>query len=182
LRLMDGSLRLLQKDDLDLVLNWRNSKRIRESMFSDSIISKEQHYNWFESLSHNNSIHLIFEYCQRPAGICNFKEIDHLHNKCLWGFYLGEPDLPRGTGILLGFHSLEYAFGIMKIRKLCSQVLANNVTSMNYHIKLGFTEEGVWREHIMKNSEYIDVVNLAQFHYEWQIKRNVIIEILENQY
>ena len=45
-----GYLRMLEYRDLDLVLQWRNTDRIRKNMFSDHIISVDEHYQWFSSL------------------------------------------------------------------------------------------------------------------------------------
>lgn len=178
----DAQLRVLQKADLDLILEWRNSERIRQAMFSDAIISKEDHYNWFNSLAKDNAIYLIFEFQGQPVGVSNFKAIDPVHSRCLWGFYLGETNLPHGLGLVLGVHSLDYAFQRINIKKLCSEVLANNPISLSYHLRLGFALEGVLKRHVKKGSGILDVFSLAQFQEDWEIYRPMIINDIKNKY
>lgn len=182
MRIQDGLLRSLVKSDLDMVLEWRNADRIRHSMFTDDLISRDQHYAWFEALGQSNDIYLVFEWQHEPVGISNFKAIDQGNQTGFWGFYLGKTGLPRGMGVLLGYHSMEFAFGELGIRKLCSQVLVNNAVSLDFHKKMGFFEEGVLREHIKKEGKYLDVINMAQFNQGWKARKPIIIDAIENYY
>lgn len=150
------------------MLQWRNSDRVRLSMFSTHVITEEEHRNWYYNLNHNTCRYLIFEYLQRPVGLVNFTEIDRNNNRCNWGFYLGETDVPSGTGMLMGYLSMEYVFTILNIRKLCSQVLGNNETSIKYHNKLGFKEEGRLLKHVFHDGVYVDVILLALFKDDWE--------------
>lgn len=168
----DGHLRALEDEDLELVLQWRNSDRVRYSMFSTHVITKEEHRNWYSNLDYNSCRYLIFEYLQRPVGLVNFTEIDRYNYRCDWGFYLGETDVPPGTGLLMGYLGIEYAFTVLNIRKLCSQVLANNETSVRYHHKLGFKDEGQLLKHHLHNGVYVDVIMMALFKDDWERVRD----------
>jgi UDP-4-amino-4,6-dideoxy-N-acetyl-beta-L-altrosamine N-acetyltransferase len=170
--IQDGGLRVLTIGDLEMVLSWRNSDRVRLNMFSTHIITAEEHRNWYLNLDYNTCRYLIFEYLQRPVGLVYFTEIDRKNNRCNWGFYLGETDVPQGTGLLMGYHSMEYVFSVLNIRKLCSQVLSSNKASVKYHHKLGFNEEGRLLKHVVHNDAYEDVICLALFNDEWEVVRN----------
>lgn len=157
------------EEDINKVLKWRNSDRIRACMFTDDIITEEQHLTWFQKVIKNDSdIIKIFLVQNRPVGVVSFTDIDKRNNKCSWGFYLGEEDLPKGTGLVMGYLGLEYAFEQMNVRKLCGQVLATNTASIKFHQKLGFSEEGRFLRHILKNNEYVDVICYAVFKDNWQ--------------
>ena len=164
----EGQLRILKEEDWDMVLKWRNSDRVRLSMFSTHVITKEEHRNWYFNLDYNTCRYFVFEYQQRPVGLVYFTEIDQNNNRCSWGFYLGETDVPPGTGLLMGYLSMEYVFTVLNIRKLCSQVLGNNETSFRYHHKLGFKEEGRLLKHVFHNGIYVDVIVMALFKNEWE--------------
>ncbi len=168
----DGLLRDLQAEDLDMVLKWRNSDRVRLNMFSTHVITEEEHRNWYFNLDYNTCRYFVFEYQGRPVGLVNFTEIDQNNNRCSWGFYLGETDVPAGTGLLMGYLSMEYVFSVLNIRKVCSQVLGSNNRSINYHYKLGFKEEGRLRKHVFHNGVYVDVIVLALFKNDWERVRN----------
>jgi len=166
--LKDGGLRPINEEDLDMVLAWRNSDRVRLSMFSTHVITEEEHRKWYFNLDYNTCRYLVFEYRQRPVGLVNFTKIDRCNNRCSWGFYLGETDVPPGTGLLMGYLSMEYVFKSLNIRKLCSQVLGNNQRSIRYHHKLGFKEEGRLLKHVFHNGVYVDVIVLALFNDDWE--------------
>jgi UDP-4-amino-4,6-dideoxy-N-acetyl-beta-L-altrosamine N-acetyltransferase len=161
-------LRDLKKDDSGLVLEWRNSDHIRANMYTDHIISKEEHEQWFEQIFvTQNSIYMIFEFQHRPIGLVNTSQIDRQNNKCFWAFYLGESNAPRGSGSIMEFLFLEYVFEKLNIRKICCEVLSFNTTTIKLHKKFGFQEEGLFRQHILKNNEYKDVVFMSLFHDSW---------------
>lgn len=168
----DFNLREIEKYDLELILKWRNSERIRTNMFTDHIITMQEHAKWFERIKHDsNSLVLIFEKKTNPLGLVSFTGIDKKNSKCNWGFYLGEINLP-GTGTIMGYLGLNYAFEKLKIRKVCGEVFAFNSASIKFFNKLGFIEEGRLRKHILKNGIFEDVVLFGLLKEEWH-KRKV---------
>ncbi|MBI5485467.1 MAG: UDP-4-amino-4,6-dideoxy-N-acetyl-beta-L-altrosamine N-acetyltransferase [Deltaproteobacteria bacterium] len=169
----DCRLRPVAEDDLELVLNWRNSERIRRNMYGDHIISMEEHKAWFNRLKDDSSaVYLLFEVCQTPVGMVYFTDIDRKNSKCFWGFYLGEDNLPRGTGTILGVSGMEYAFEILQIRKLCGEAFQFNSASVKFFQKLGFAREGHFVRHVLKEGVYEDVISFALFKDCWQDRRN----------
>lgn len=168
LKLKDCRLRPVEEADLEKVLEWRNSDRIRPVMFTDRLISLEDHRAWYERLLNDqNSRCLIFEVMGRPAGVVNVVQIDRQNGRCTWGFYLGEAGSPPGSGMSMGYLALEYIFENLCLRKLCGEVLASNKKSIEIHKKLGFVEEGRYLRHVLKNGHYEDVVAMAMFNEDW---------------
>lgn len=175
----DYQLRKLEKSDLEMVLNWRNSERIRSNMYTDHVINLDEHLTWYERIKDDKTcIYLICEYQHKPIGLIYFTEIDKNNSKCYWGFYLGELEIPLGSGSVLGFLSMEYIYEIIAIRKVCSEVLAFNEKSLNLHKKLLFQEEGIFRKHIYKNNEYQDVICLALFKDIWLENKDKLAKIV----
>ncbi len=173
-------LRPLEEADLEKVLKWRNSDRIRKAMFTDRIIAMDEHRAWFERLNkEKNAICMIFELQGRPVGVVNIVQIDNRNHKCSWGFYLGEVALPRGAGTMMGYLALEYIFETLGMHKLCAEVLAYNALSVRFHKKLGFVEESHFKKHVLKNGSYEDVIAMALFREIWvkfknQLKKYVL--------
>jgi UDP-4-amino-4,6-dideoxy-N-acetyl-beta-L-altrosamine N-acetyltransferase len=162
-------LRPMAASDLETVLSWRNSDRIRNMMYTDHIISPEEHQAWFARVSHSaNSRHLIFEYNGRPAGVVNVTDIDARNRRCDWGFYLGETDLPKGCGTVMGALALEFIFEQMGMNKVVGEVLAHNEQSMNYHVRLGFVKEGRLNCHELRHGNFEDVIVFAHFSERWR--------------
>lgn len=162
------NIRPMEERDLDMVLEWRNSERVRACMYTDHIITRQEHQAWFERIQRMEfPTTLIFEYCGAPAGLKSFSQIDRHNNRCHWGFYLGETELPRGCATAMGFLALEYIFEEHNFRKLCAEAFAFNAASLGYHRRLGFSQEGCFVRHVLKNSCYEDVISLAVFRDDW---------------
>ena len=165
-------LRPIISDDLEKILSWRNSERIRVNMYSDHSISLSEHTAWFERLQlQETSKFLLFEAVERPAGLVYFTDIDAENNRSHWGFYLGEENLPRGYGSALGTMGLEYAFNNLNIRKLCGEAFAFNDASIRFHEKFGFAVEGRFVKHVLKRGVYEDVISFALFRESWITKQ-----------
>lgn len=168
----DYRLRPIREEDLETVLRWRNSERIRSNMYTDHIISQEEHRTWFRNLQGDErSACLVFECRSRPVGIVSFSRIDRNNGKGDLGFYLGEPDLPKGTGSVLGVLGLEYAFDMLNLRKLCGEAFSFNEASTGFFRRLGFSEEGRFVRHVLKYGKFEDVVSFALFREDWQRDR-----------
>lgn len=133
-------------------------------MKSDTLISPEEHRAWFGRIKTNpNGLFYIFEKSGVPLGVMQFTDIHRENGTCAWGFYLGESELPRGTGTLLGCMGLREAFGQQRLRKVMAEVLESNKISYQLHKKLGFRIEGCLRKHIWRNARYEDVIVLSIF-------------------
>ena len=168
-------LRPIEENDLPVVLEWRNSDRVRAYMYTDHIITEDEHRKWFESLSHDRTNHcLVFEEDGKLHGVVTVSRVDSRNNKCFWGFYIGDPASPRGTGKRLGYLGLEFIFGELRIRKLCGEAFAFNEASLRFHKDFGFREEGRFLRHVWKNERYEDVVAMALFREDWDAIRDGI--------
>ncbi len=135
----DARLRPMREIDLDMILKWRNSDRIRLASHKKNIISPEEHREWFTRTTKDDSRRAyIFEFRGEPAGFIHFFEINSLDRTCSWGFYLGRDDLPKGTGSVMGSAALDLVFSELKMDRVKAEVLSDNPRSAKYHEKLGF--------------------------------------------
>ncbi|KUO65183.1 MAG: hypothetical protein APF84_08605 [Gracilibacter sp. BRH_c7a] len=164
----------------DHILHWRNSDHVRNSMFTDRLITPEEHNRWFERVTQdkgfsNGIIAKVLLYKNQPIGFMNFTDIDGENSRCSWGFYIGEASAPKGSGQIMAFHSLNYIFGEYHLRKLCAEILDSNVRSLRYHQKLGFVEEGRLKEHVFRQDHYADVIIMALFREQWAARQQELL-------
>ncbi|MEW5251338.1 UDP-4-amino-4,6-dideoxy-N-acetyl-beta-L-altrosamine N-acetyltransferase [Microbulbifer discodermiae] len=160
-------VRKMRKDDLEKVLLWRNDREVRKYMYSAHVIGPEEHSAWFNRVEGSPDFHaLIFEFDGKPTG---FVKIVRLRGSPVadWGFYLA-PGARRGAGKLLGRSALSYGFKQLGLHKLCGQVLQFNERSIRLHKKLGFSQEGVLKEHYFDGSQYYSVICLRLLRDEWE--------------
>jgi len=169
----DFSLRPMVESDRARILAWRNTERVRSKMYTDHVIEQNEHDRWFDAaLAAESARYLLFEYSARPIGFVAFTQIDYRNGRCLWGFYLGEEDVPWGSAVALEFSSVAHAFGELGIRKLCCEVLASNAAVIKLHQRFGFRVEARYVAHVRKGERFEDVVGLALFKDEWNEQRD----------
>lgn len=148
-----SQLRPMGYPDLGHVLAWRNHPEVRLSMYTQHEITLEEHLRWFERALQDPNRHLlIFELHQQPMGFVNFNAAGN-GGIADWGFYLA-PSSPKGIGQQLGRAALYHAFSQLKFHKVCGQVLAYNQRSREFHIALGFIEEGCLRDQHFDGERY----------------------------
>ncbi len=168
-------IRPMAKADLELVLSWRNSERIRAAMYTDHLITMEEHTSWFERVTREQkTFHYIFEYDSQAVGVVNVNGIVKANQTCHWGFYIGETDLPRGTATAMGYFAIEEIFANLNMRKIIGEAIASNPDSIKYHLRLGFVQEGILREHVLKNNATADIITFGLIDHEWKQKRTLL--------
>jgi UDP-4-amino-4,6-dideoxy-N-acetyl-beta-L-altrosamine N-acetyltransferase len=166
-------LRTIQEADLDKLLEWRNSDNVRTYMYTDHIISMEEHRAWYTNLKAvHNSQCMIFEILGKPVGVVSITHIDLRNNHCHWGFYVGESQTSHGMGSAMGYFALEYIFESLNIHKLIGEVLATNMSSIRYHKKFGFVQEAYFSQHVLKRNTYEDVISFGLLRDDWMKLKN----------
>lgn len=170
-------IRPINSRDLALVLQWRNSARIRQNMIQDQLISWEEHCAWFENLQHRSDREvLLFSIADKKVGIVSFVDINVEHKHCSWGFYIGEEAAPKGAGMLMVYHALNYIFAKNDLHKIKAEVLDCNKASLEFHKKLGYRPAGVLPDEILRNGKYYDLVLFSLFETDWQIAKESIYQ------
>lgn len=163
------TLRPIFDEDLSLVLMWRNAPEVRQNMFNTHLITPEEHFAYFQRIRDDASKRylLCIDEDERPVGVVNFIDIDEVNRRAFWGFYSGDPSR-RGIGRQMGFLALDLAFREMGLHKLNGEVLSTNQTSQDFHQRLGFMLEGVFREHQKTTHGFVDIHRYAILRRDWE--------------
>ena len=97
-------LRPIEERDLDTVLGWRNSERIRYNMYTDHEITLDEHREWFARLQKEPvPTFMIFEYQGRPIGVIQVTQIDGATTNVTGDFTSVIPEHTREAGQSWGF-------------------------------------------------------------------------------
>jgi len=177
------ALRDLRPDDEPVILRWRNLPDVARYMYSDHQITPEEHGKWFSSIPDDPKRRYWVIVCDgEDVGLINLYDIDVANSRCFWGFYLASPSM-RGKGVgSFAWHSvLRHVFDDLGLNKLCSEVLGFNEQGIKLHARFGFQQEGLFRQHVVKDGEPMDVVRLAILREEWERAREEIEARLRRQ-
>lgn len=167
------SLRDLCSEDMDMIREWRNLPKVSDFMYTDHVISPEEHAAWFARIARDTSCKYWIIVCDgEDVGLANLYNIDRKNRRCYWAFYVVSPNVRgKGVGSYAEYAVLSYVFDELKLEKLCCEVLAFNRGVVEMHRRFGFIQEGLFRKHIFKKGEFHDVVCLAMLRAEWEQSR-----------
>lgn len=161
------NLRGMTEADLDMVLAWRNQEGVRKNMYTSHVITRDEHVAWWKKQSiSQQTILLVAESDDVPVGVVAFTNYTGIDGVATWAFYAGDV-APRGVGSKMEFAALNYAFEVLRLRKLECEVLSFNMPVVNLHLRHGFEIEGIFRQAHMKEGKYFDIYRLAIFSKNW---------------
>lgn len=162
-------LRDIRPEDKALVLRWRNLPDVARYMYTDHLITAEEHERWFQAiLNDHKARYWIITYDRKDVGLANLCGIDIQNRKAQWAFYLGEQTIRgKGVGGAVEYLILRYVFDELQLNRLGCEVLATNSAVIEMHKSFGFIEEAHFRQYVIKNGKAMDVVLLGLLREDW---------------
>jgi UDP-4-amino-4,6-dideoxy-N-acetyl-beta-L-altrosamine N-acetyltransferase len=170
------SLRGIRPADQQQLLVWRNRPDVRRYMYSDHLISPQEHEEWFTAaLTDPSRDYWVINMDGENVGLANLYAKSEAHKRCYWAFYLASENVRgKGVGSFTEWWVLHHVFERLGYNRLCCEVLASNQPVITMHKSFGFTEEGRFREHVLKDGVPQDVIALAMLRGDWlQLKTDI---------
>jgi UDP-4-amino-4,6-dideoxy-N-acetyl-beta-L-altrosamine N-acetyltransferase len=167
-------LRPLTAGDSDRLLAWRNAPEIARWMYSDHLITPEEHARWFAgALADPRRRYWVIEADGRPVGLANLYDLAPEHGRTSWAYYLADPSTRgQGIGAFVEYWVIEHVFGELALGKLWCEVLIGNEAVWRLHEGFGFQREALFREHVRKDGAPADVVGLGLLKADWAATRD----------
>jgi len=145
-----------------MILNWRNNPSVRSVMFTDHIISNEEHLTWWKNINTDSSKQVFIYYCNDvPLGLVNFYNINMTNKSCYWGFFLAEEKQlvsfrPVKIWMVLTKEAVDYAFQELKCDSIFCETFAFNKVVLETNRRFGFKIDRVIQK--IKDNKLQDVV------------------------
>lgn len=167
------NLRPLEDSDSARLLAWRNLPEVARWMYSDHLISAEEHDRWFVgAISDPRRRYWIIEMDGTPVGLANLYDLAPEHGRASWAYYLAEPSTRgQGVGAFVEYWVIEHVFGELGLNKLWCEVLIGNEAVWRLHEGFGFQREALFRQHVRKDGKAADVVGLGLLKSDWAATR-----------
>lgn len=162
---------------------WRNSPEVRKYMYTTAPISRDDHDRWYDALlTTTDRRGWIVRLDTQPVGAAFITGIDEVNRRATWAFYLADTAARgRGVGGAVEFAVLEYAFSDLKLHKLCCEVLSFNRAVVAMHERFGFVQEGLLRDHWIRDGEFVHTHVLAIFEDVWRARREETAAVLRGK-
>lgn len=148
----------LTTEEKEMILRWRNDENVRVWMYSNHVISHEEHFKFMEGLQQENKnlYWLIMRKNKEYLGIISLNKIDLRNKNAYLGIY-SNPEL-SGIGGAIMECLKKLAFGIAHLHTLKAEVIETNKRAINFYKKAGFSEEGRLKKFVFKDGRWQDVM------------------------
>ena len=161
------------------VLAIRNEPEVRRNMYTDHEIGIQEHREWLARTNSRGDVKMfavVFD--GQIVGAIGLTSIVPAQLRAEWAFYLSAATQGRGLGSALEFKFLDWVFADQRLHKLNCEVLRFNGPVIALHKKFGFREEGVRRDHVVRDGEWIDTILLGMTAAEWAEQEAILRERL----
>jgi len=150
-----------------LVVSWRNDSI--KYFFSDEHITVASHRRWFRNQQWGSTqFYFVAKVGEMPVGVVSLYNVDRTHLRSEYGRLLVNPE-HRGEG--LGYDILSallmFAFQDLGLNRVYGDILLRNTVAISLVKRLGFVQEGVFREHVYKEGYFLDVVRMGILREDW---------------
>ena len=178
-----ADLRDLRPDDQDRILGWRNSPDVRPYMYTDHLIPAGEHARWWAGIAADpRRRYWIIEAGGLPVGLANLYDIDRGRRLCAWAYYLADPSVRgMGLGSFVEYWMLQQVFETQGLHKLWCEVLVSNEPVWRLHETFGFRQEARFRDHVLKDGAWQDVLGLGILEDDWRERRPAMAERLRGK-
>ncbi len=147
----------LECKEKEIVRNWRNNNVVREWIYSEHIISVEEHNNFIIKLEEDSrNIYWLVKNKDEYMGVVYLSRLDFNNRNGYLGIY-SNPNL-KGVGNLLQECLIKVAFGIACLHTLKLEVIEDNEKAIKLYKRFGFEKEGELKDFVFKNGKYKNAI------------------------
>ena len=163
----DGNvyLRLMNYDDTDDIVRWRNQDEVRKNFIYQELFTRQSHENWIKNMVEPGKVVQMVicdEKTDKPLGSVYIRDIDPVHHKGEYGIFIGEPEARgRGVGTAAAKLMVEYGFSELDLHKIFLRVFADNLRAIRSYEKAGFVREAYLKDEVCIAGKYRDMLLMA---------------------
>lgn len=101
---------------------------------------------------------IVSKSTKQSIGYIGFENINFIEGHSGFGFFIKKPFRGKGFGSEALNLLLEYGFLHLRLRRIYTEILENNLSSIKVTKKLGFVEEGRLRKQALRSGKYLDIL------------------------
>jgi RimJ/RimL family protein N-acetyltransferase len=168
------NLRALEKEDLEILRDWRNMKHVRKSTREYRLLNMINQKNWFESIQNDNPpkniMFGIVNKKRKLVGVTGLTYIDWKNRTSEISIYLSSINWQKKSEAQDVINLImEYGFGELNLNRLWVEIYGLMNENIKLFEKMKFFKEGILREKVWRNKKWWDTYiysKLASEYYE----------------
>lgn len=166
------SLRPIEMRDTQKIVEWRNASAVNQYFIDRSLLTAATHRKWLETRVFTGQVaQFIIQVDEYSVGSVYLRDIDLMNRKAEYGIFIGEKDAQnRGVGTKAGLLCLQYGFEILGLNRIFLRVFADNHRAIRSYEKMGFRQEGLFRQDIYRDIQFYDMLYMAILYQDWKEK------------
>lgn len=164
-------LRKLEMKDADFMNEWMHDEDITQYMLTDFSEMDLKDCVAFISKSSNDSVNVHYAVCNDDdeyLGTVSLKNINMRDKSAEYAIIFRNKALGTGASMWATQEILRIAFEKLKLNRVYLDVLCDNKRAIRFYRKVGFIEEGIWRQHFYLRGMYHDVMWLSFLNSDWK--------------
>jgi len=159
-------LRPITDADTDCIVAWRNTPSVMQNFIFRETFTPEMHRRWLATkVATGQVVQYIIEdkVTGQAVGSVYYRDMDARNHSAEYGIFIGEAQA-RGKGFGTETARLFTRFGFeqLGLHRISLRLLAENLPARRSYEKAGFVLEGTFRDMVLLDGCYRDVVFMAK--------------------
>lgn len=155
------TLERMQKQDAELVRQWRNDTKIARFMFYKGEITQTMQREWFASIDNDQNYFFLILHKKSPVGLINISSIDWENKTAYSGLFIYDDKfLSTDVPVMSSLAMLDVFFVLLGMETVYAKVKGDNKVAHRYNTSLGFKrtkkiELGLGYEYTLTKKNYL---------------------------
>lgn len=172
-------LREITESDLKIINAFRNDSELVDMLAAPyRFINLESDQKWFQSYLNNREHNIRCAICldelTEPVGFIYLLNINWIFRTADFGIMIGDgKHRSKGVGRIATLDMLRHGFVDLNLNRIQLRVLNNNINAIGLYKSIGFVEEGILRQAIVKEDAYQDLILMSILKQDFKEKYKV---------
>jgi RimJ/RimL family protein N-acetyltransferase len=155
-------LRAIEKEDLPILLSWRNNPEFRQYFREYRELNKDNQNQWYEKYVLNNINTRMFAIVNLESkellGACGLCYIDWINRNADFSIYIGKDDLYIDDVYAIDAAKVmeKYGFEELNLHKVWAEIYSIDNEKISLFDKLGFIKEGEFKETHWTSGQWVN--------------------------
>jgi len=167
-------LRAIEREDLAFFVEWLNDPEVTAGLIQVLPLSMAQEEEWFNEILKRPdyekplAIEILQDLEWKLVGDLGFFNVNMRVRSAELGIFIGEKGRwDQGIGTEAVRLMLMNGFDTLNLNRISLEVFENNLRAIHVYEKVGFTTEGLKRQAMYKDGEYLNVLIMSILRDEW---------------